>query len=344
MVHRLTPRPEAVADVSLYRYALPLRTRISAAEKRTGVLMRLVGKDDLVGWGEAAPLPGFSDETVDDVLDQAQEWGRGSRDTGCATLAFAIDSAIDDLKRRRETKEQPHPRRKIVHVNALVNGSGPHERHVMDRLNAGYRCFKLKVGTQSIDAEIERVRRLRTLLPADVGLRLDANRAWSYGEAARFWDGVADLDIAYIEEPVRQWDDLLKLADSVAIPIALDETVREIGPEELDSLTFARAIVLKPALLGGMDVYRGWIDAAQRHGLQVVLTGAYESGVSTQRVISLAAELESDAAHGLSTYEWLADDVLKRRLPVGGPSIDVGEVERAGAEVDIRRLEHVATL
>src|SRR5690625_6805451 len=49
MVHRLTPRPEAVADVSLYRYALPLRTRISAAEKRTGVLMRLVGKDDFVG-------------------------------------------------------------------------------------------------------------------------------------------------------------------------------------------------------------------------------------------------------------------------------------------------------
>src|SRR5690625_2713010 len=79
MVHRLTSRPEAVADVSLYRYALPLRTRISAAEKRTGVLMRLVGKDDFVGWGEAAPLPGFSGETVDDVLDQAQEWGRGSR-------------------------------------------------------------------------------------------------------------------------------------------------------------------------------------------------------------------------------------------------------------------------
>src|SRR5690625_6781351 len=78
----------------------------------------------------------------------------------------------------------------------------------------------------------------------------------------------------------------MKLADRVAIPIALDETVREIGPEELDSFTFAKAVVLKPALLGGMDVYRGWIDAAQRHGMQVVLTGAYESGVSTQRVRS----------------------------------------------------------
>ena len=344
MVHRLTPRPEAVADVSLYRYALPLRTRIAGAEKRTGVLIRLVGKDAFVGWGEAAPLPGFSGETVDDVLDQAQEWGRGSRDAGCATLAFAIDSAIDDLKRQRDRTEQPQPRRKIVHVNALVDGSGLDERQVNDRVNAGYRCFKLKVGTQSIDADIERVRRLRTLLPADIRLRLDANRAWSYGESARFLDGVADVDIAYIEEPVRQRDDLWKLAGSVAIPIALDETAREILPEDLDSFTFAKAIVLKPALLGGMDVYRRWIDAARRHGMQVVLTGAYESGVSMRRVINLAAELESDAAHGLSTYEWLADDVLKRRLPVGGPSIDVGEVERAGAEVDISRLDHVATL
>src|SRR5690625_6028733 len=101
----------------------------------------------------------------------------------------------------------------------------------MDRLNAGFRCYKLKVGTQSIDAEIERVRRLRTLLPADVGLRLDANRAWSYGEAARFWDGVADLEIAYIEEPVRQWDVLLKLADSGVIAIAVDEVDRVIGPQ-----------------------------------------------------------------------------------------------------------------
>src|SRR5690625_4712286 len=92
MVHRLTPRPEAVADVSLYRYALPLRTRISAAEKRTGVLMRLVGKDDLVGWGGAAPLPGFSGETVDGVLDQALEWGRASRHTVGATLAVATGS------------------------------------------------------------------------------------------------------------------------------------------------------------------------------------------------------------------------------------------------------------
>lgn len=347
MVYWLSPRPDADAEVSVYRYLLPLQPAATGrATDRTGVLIRLVDEDGLVGWGEAAPLPGFSRESIDDILTEASEWAAGARDEGCATLAFAIDSATDDLEQRRKGEQQEaiDPRQRFVQVNTLIGGAGLDEREVMSKLEAGFRCFKMKVGAQPISEDIVRVRRLRALLPDDVELRLDANRAWSYDDAARFCEGIADLEIAYVEEPTKKSKDLPLLAQATPIPIALDETTRSVQPEALDSFGFAAAVILKPSLLGGMDVYQRWLAAARAHAMRVVLTGAYESGVATRRLVSLAASLDSATAHGLSTYQRLTQDVLSKRLPIAGTPIDVWEVERAGAAVDLDRIEHIETL
>ena len=41
--------------------------------------------------------------------------------------------------------------------------------------------------------------------------------------------------------------------------------------------------------------------------------------------VALAAAL-GDTPAGLDTYRWLADDVLERRLPLAGPTVDVADV------------------
>ena len=46
---------------------------------------------------------------------------------------------------------------------------------------AGYEAVKLKVGRQALEDDIRLVREVRRVLGSGIALRLDANRAWSYG-------------------------------------------------------------------------------------------------------------------------------------------------------------------
>ena len=58
----------------LYRYDLPLSEPVkikgAALHRREGALLRLTADDGSEGWGEAAPLPRFSAESLDDATQQ----------------------------------------------------------------------------------------------------------------------------------------------------------------------------------------------------------------------------------------------------------------------------------
>ena len=50
--------------MKFFRYALPM----TFGGIREGILLRLENSEGAVGWGDAAPLPGWSTETLDDVI------------------------------------------------------------------------------------------------------------------------------------------------------------------------------------------------------------------------------------------------------------------------------------
>ncbi len=63
------------AGFRLYRYHLPLseplQSKGTTLRHREGLLVELAGDGGAVGWGEAAPLPGFSRENPDEAAEQA---------------------------------------------------------------------------------------------------------------------------------------------------------------------------------------------------------------------------------------------------------------------------------
>ena len=54
---------------TLYHYSRPFNGNI-----REGAFIRLETKNGRVGWGEVAPLPGFSKETLEEAI---QDWIKG---------------------------------------------------------------------------------------------------------------------------------------------------------------------------------------------------------------------------------------------------------------------------
>jgi D-galactarolactone cycloisomerase len=77
--------------------------------------------------------------------------------------------------------------------------------------------IKFKVGGASPDVDARRVRRAREAAGPGWVIAVDANQAWTVPEALDFTRRVADLDLAWLEEPVRWQDDHRALRDVRAI-------------------------------------------------------------------------------------------------------------------------------
>lgn len=325
---------------------------------REGVLLRLEDAEGRLGWGDAAPLSGFSRETVEEAseglvfaLDVLAE-----RDLDPAVVLdahgpfhaaldavhlppsarFALDLALADLAAQHLDRTLPqalHPDPAVgLPLGALLMGETG--RGVLDeaveRVLEGYRTLKLKVGRGDPDAEAALVQALRQRVGDRVEIRLDANRAWAPSQARAFAEAVASARPAYVEEPLADPAGLPELWLDTGLPLALDETLAE--PGGADALRgWAAAAVLKPTLVGGLAATLRLAARARSMGVRPVLSAAFESGVGLRGVAALGAATGGEAA-GLDPYRWLAEDVVGP-LPFLQPSVDVPALFRQPVEV-----------
>ena len=170
---------------------------------------------------------------------------------------------------------------------------------------AGFTVLKIKVGLNDPLTELAQLRALARLLPTGVSLRLDANGAWDIATAQRMLDGLAELPIEALEEPLRQPDvaQFAALQQRVTFPLARDESLH------IPVAQFPRRIVLKPAAIGGMRRTLALAQQAQAAGCEVVITSVIDSAAGLWATAQLAAACASPIPHGLATAAWLATDV-----------------------------------
>jgi L-fuconate dehydratase len=95
-------------------------------------------------------------------------------------------------------------------------------------LAAGFRAFKLKVGSRDGDRDLRRAAMLREIAGPDCRLMFDANQQWSLSQAERMCHALAAVNPYWIEEPTHP-DDVAAhrtLAASIApVRLALGEHV-----------------------------------------------------------------------------------------------------------------------
>jgi O-succinylbenzoate synthase len=228
-----------------------------------------------------------------------------------------------------------------VPVNGLVSGTPDGVLEEARRMkDAGYEAIKLKVGARAVAEDVRLVRTLGEELGDAIPLRLDANRTWDYEEAVAFVRYAPRFE--YVEEPLADPARLPDLVGELGVPVALDESLVGMEPEELEERRYARAVVLKPTLLGGISRTLRMAERALHLGMKPVVSSAYESGVGTAALVALAAGIgERPVPAGLDTYRALAGDVLDSALALPAPSIDVGETAVASRAVDVSKLQEL---
>jgi o-succinylbenzoate synthase len=309
--------------------ARPWQTSRGALTERRGWLVRVTA-GGVDGYGDCAPLAEAGTETPESAW-AALSWlrteavGRSveglltqiAEDSSPAPAAsYAVECALLDLASRRADQSL---RRWLspqavssVEVNAAL---GALSDVTVETLRAccrsGFRVIKIKVGRQEPTIELMRLAHLSRCLPPQTAFRLDVNGAWGMEDAARVIEGLNDLPVESLEEPLRDPDAaaLSRLQTTAAFPVALDESLRRIDPDFLLEGLPVRRLVLKPAVIGGIRKTLDLATRARELRVQVVVTSLLESAAGLWPTAQLAAAIASPAAQGLATSGWLANDL-----------------------------------
>ena len=279
-------------------------------------------RPERVGWGECALFRGLGSDDLPEyeqvlaeacrmvsvkpfaeVLQHLDEW---------TSIRFGFETAWQELNSwpdypsRFDAGEQP------ITINGLV-WMGDKEtmlRRMEEKLQAGFRCVKLKIGAIDFDAELDLLRVVRSRFSrGEIELRVDANGAFSPEEAPRKLDALARYDLHSIEQPIKagQWEAMAQLCAHTPIPIALDEELvacRKVTPELtallLDTIK-PQYIILKPSLTGALSGSDMWIKATAKRGIGWWITSALESNIGLSAIARYTASLSTQMPQGLGT-------------------------------------------
>ncbi|SDM75992.1 L-alanine-DL-glutamate epimerase [Halogranum gelatinilyticum] len=346
-----------MTDFTLREFALDLETPLGTAKEtiteRRGVLVGVdrYGPDGtrIRGIGEAAPLTPWT-ESYDECIsslrgltaesgeeDQSVDGDGGLLDgLGPAARHGVTLAAADATARTKGVSLAEHLTSaaatdgvaETVPVNGTV-GDGSVEETVDAAETAvadGFDCLKLKVGARDLETDLERLRAVRDAVGDDVTLRADVNGAWSRAEANRAVGVLAELDFAYVEQPLAA-DDLAGHSDlrGRGVDIALDESVNGADGLSRGVAAYADVVVLKPMAQGGPRATVSVGRHVRSQGVTPVVTTTIDAVVARTAAVHVAAAIPEIPACGLATGDYLSDDVAADPCPVVDGAVAVPE-------------------
>lgn len=335
--------------LKLYTYHIPFRSAFGSAGNvithREGIILVYQDQDSgMEAYGEAAPLPGFSEESFEEVkevlllnkdhLEEAIEHGSGQQTLRLLdqihrfpSLSFGIDTLLYDLAAKRSRKSLAQYLFPGYHSSIRANATLPLDKvsATLSRADAliaeGFTTMKVKVG-RDFDNELSILRSLRQKYP-DLKIRLDANQAWTVDKAIENLSALEELKIEYCEQPVAKENiaDLKKVTEASQIKIAADESVRNKKEVlELSEQHAADLVIFKPMLMGTFNEIFVTKELADTHSIETVFTTSLETAVGRAAIAAISAGLGSyERAQGLATGSFLKHDVASENwlnLPV----------------------------
>ena len=209
------------------------------------------------------------------------------------------------------------------------------QTQIEEKLEQGFDCIKLKIGV-NWNSEREILKKLRQKFPAEkLELRVDANGGFSFEEAKKALQELADLEIHSIEQPIKKSDvgswksgenEMAKLCAATPTPIALDEELIGIvnfeDKKELLEKIKPQYIILKPSLIGGFSGSDEWISLAENLGISWWITSALESNIGLNAIAQYTFTKNSKMSQGLGTGGLFTNN-FETRLILNGDQLSM---------------------
>jgi len=327
----------------IYRVSMPFAVPYKLSKvygtltHNQAVILRIETDGGVVGWGEADPLPPFTEESPDGVRDVLHDlFGPGlmaMENVSVNGLHRMMDAAVDGSPLAKGAVDMAvHDalaRELCVPVYDLLGGALHDGIPVLWPLGAGgfdedvaviearraegFRSFMIKMGSLPVADEVARVAALTERFHPDITFIADANQGWSEDEALAFVEGVKDYPLSLLEQPVSRDDEaaLAKVTKVSAVPVSADESVFSLADAaRLSAAGVVDVFSIKVSKNGGIAPGRRIAELAGAHGMQCLMNSMLEFGISQAASLQLGATLGNltDGGHAYMSTLRLADD------------------------------------
>lgn len=307
------------------QFIRPAQTsRDTLLSKDTFYLILFDTKSGATGIGECSMIPGLSLDNpalYETVLHDLCTSGLETDLANFPSIRFGLETALADLKNggRKILYDNDFTNGlKSIPINGLIwmAGRDDMKMQVKQKIEAGFNCIKIKIGTADFKDEFDFLKNIRKEYPAsDITLRLDANGAYEATEALEILKRLSELEIHSIEQPIKaaHWDDMANICEKSPIPIALDEELVRISnfyQKQMLVKTLKPAyLVLKPSLLGGFSSCKEWISIADAANTRWWITSALESNIGLNAIAQWTANFEIIMPQGLGTGSLYSNNI-----------------------------------
>jgi L-Ala-D/L-Glu epimerase len=345
-----------IADVQTRVEAIPLSRPYTITFRTVtaieAVVVEVRDAAGRLGLGAASPEPHVTGET-NEACQRALEpdslaWLRGldlrtrpaiarqldTRLPGTPAARAAVDMALHDLAAQALGVPLADALGRAHHElpTSITIGIKPTDEALAEAdeyVGRGFRAIKVKIG-RDLDADVERLHRLRARVGPGVGLRADANQGYTLAQTRRFLAATAALDLELVEQPIAAAD----TAQLAALPAA--ERARLCADEALLAPADALRLAAAPPPCGHFNIKLmkcGGVTAALRIADVAALAGlGLMWGCMDESRISIAAALHAAFAAPATRFLDLDGSLdLARDVAEGGFVLVDGIMRTTGA-------------
>jgi muconate cycloisomerase len=362
--------PLVIRRVDAIPVALPLTKPMKMAgvsiTHAHNVVVRIEARDGTVGWGEAASAPTMTGDTLGGLVAAVRDhlasvligedaWARATlvRRMNAALLGntgahSAVEMALFDLAGRAAGMPLIEviggtARPSVAPMWLLGNPTTDEDiAQAHEREAAGFHFFKLKVGVKPLAAEVAGTLALRAALGPDVPLCADANCGFTLEAAQRYLNGTRAAGLMFLEQPLghADLDGFAALARSAPVPLGVDEGIHSLADIDAHARAGAGGVSLKLIKLGGIGPALEAAQLCRRLGLKVnVAAKIAESSIASAALVHLACAIPASDWGVSLTHFYLAEDLVKRPLPLGDGVVALPTGPGLGVEVDEAAVE-----
>lgn len=305
------------------------RTSRGEMKDRKVWFLKINDENGVSGVGEVAPIHRLSPEEVEDIPEFLKQLGNNFTTiqvpkteeevfdlttklvpSKIPSVRFGLEMALLDLMNGGQKQIFSTNLQKIqIPINGLVwmGDQSFMQEQIKEKLDAGFKCIKLKVGALDFETEIEIIKSLRKTSD-ELIIRLDANGAFHTNDVLMKLKRLSEFNIHSIEQPIMpmQPEAMELICSRSEIPIALDEELIGINSsrDRVDLLQDLKPhyLVLKPTLHGGFASVKDWIDLAEMHGIEWWITSYLESNLGLNAIAQFVSRFPKNKEyHGLGT-------------------------------------------
>ncbi|ANI99810.1 hypothetical protein A8O14_06840 [Polynucleobacter wuianus] len=359
-----------ITQATIFPLSIPLIEPIKMAKEQIvdakTVLLCLTDDEGHQGWGEASAAPLMTGETLDSLLASVKylvekackmEWSDPKHfSKACDAILYGnpsakscLQMALLDLYTQKNSialwkylrslgasEDLPEPG-KLPLLRML---GGTLEKEVADAKffrEAGFRHWKIKIGSLSVEEDLHRVQVLSDLLEGDV-ISVDANGAMSLDDAIGFCTSKQAGTLAFAEQLIHADSalaDFVLLKQRSPIPIGLDESIH--GSDEIDEFRVAKALdgaSLKLIKTGG--VLEAWNCAQLLRSNNLKLNLACkvaETSLAGAATASIGFAI-GEVPWGFSmSNQYLRFDICDRPLSAKRGHLDIEQLNTTGVGV-----------